>query len=194
MESSKRNLFKKVQLARIRLQESNIKRTGKCDKGYNYYELNNILPKINEICNELNIYTHFEIVDNYAVLSIIDIDDSGSIEHKTKFIMPSVDKLAINNLGYAHTFYKRKLYIDAFEIPENDVVAKTVNEATEKTDVELIKLKLLCEIIDEDIKNKILGAYKVKRLEELTNNQMILSINGLIKRLKEKINVKTKTS
>ena len=48
------NVFEKLNEARIRFQNANVKKSGKNSyAGYTYYELADILPEINKLANEL---------------------------------------------------------------------------------------------------------------------------------------------
>ena len=52
-EENKLNIYQKIQKARVELQNSKLKKSGKNDfSKYEYFELGDFLPNINKICDE----------------------------------------------------------------------------------------------------------------------------------------------
>jgi hypothetical protein len=142
---SKWNLDKKVTYARVLLQRSPLKKSGYNPYGkFNYFELGDFLPTINEIFWKLGLNSHFEIVpavvteqhgseigttetvteQSYARLTITNIDNLS--EHDT-YRMPVADAsvkgaIAIQSVGSLATYERRYLWLSAMEITENDIV------------------------------------------------------------------------
>jgi len=126
MEELKMNIYHKLQSARCRLQELNLKKSGNNKfAGYSYYELGDILPAINNINKELGLCTHITFNNEFATLSIIDAD---SIEYKDIVFTSPMSKANlkgahdIQNLGAVETYQRRYLYMSAYEIVEHDAV------------------------------------------------------------------------
>lgn len=118
------NIYKKMQLARVKLQEIGLKKSGKnAHLHYDYYELSDFIPAIQKICNEVGLFTHVIAAGEISQLTITNIDNT---EETLIFKMDSVEvKLnsgqTIQQIGAAQTYYRRYLYMTAFEICEPDV-------------------------------------------------------------------------
>ena len=123
-------IYEKLAEARIKLQNSGIKKTGKNDYAkYDYFELSEILPKCNEICEELKVCCIVSFTADTATLEFVN---SEKPEEKILFTSPmSEAKLKgcheVQNLGAVQTYIKRYLYQNCFEIAENDVLDSTMN-------------------------------------------------------------------
>lgn len=122
-------VFEKLVEARLRFQNANVKKSGNNKfAGYSYYELSDILPKINEIAKELK-FACVVSFGEYAKLEFIDIEKT---EDKITFTSPmSSAQLKgcheVQNLGAVETYIKRYLYQNCFEIVENDALDSTMN-------------------------------------------------------------------
>ena len=62
MEKEKQlNLYQKLQKVRVELQNSKLKKSGKNTfSKYEYFELGDFLPKVNELCEKYNLSTIFQ--------------------------------------------------------------------------------------------------------------------------------------
>ena len=71
------SIYEKLQLARIRLQEMNLRKSCKNKfAGFSYYELSDFMPVVNKLFNELKLYSMFSInSDQLAVLEIINAEN-----------------------------------------------------------------------------------------------------------------------
>ena len=78
MEKEKQlNLYQKLQKVRVELQNSKLKKSGKNTfSKYEYFELGDFLPKVNELCEKYNLSTIFQFTKEQADLIIIDVDDT----------------------------------------------------------------------------------------------------------------------
>lgn len=126
------NIYKKIQQARVDLQNKNLKKTGK-NQNISYYELSDFLPAINEINNKLGILTRFYIKKNIAYLQIIDGDDPEKI---ISFSSPTAEVelprgQAIQGLGAKITYMRRYLLMMAYEIVESDYVDRQKQDGEE---------------------------------------------------------------
>lgn len=128
-------VYAKLQKARIKLQQSAIKKSGHNKfAGYQYFELGDFLPTINEIFNELGLCSVISFDKELATLRIIDTDNGGSIT----FTSPMADANLkgchpIQNLGAVETYSRRYLYVTALEIVEHDALDATTGSDAPKS-------------------------------------------------------------
>lgn len=140
---------------RVELQNSKIKKSGKNKyAGFDYYELADFLPKLNELMLKYNINDRFSIEDDYARLELQKGEEINI--YKIPFIMfdtpltykknkageflkdkngdflqtPSMQD--IQYLGALNTYYKRYLYLNAFGITDGEVIDSMDNTDLEK--------------------------------------------------------------
>lgn len=132
---SEYQVYAKLQKARIKLQQSAIKKSGHNKfAGYQYFELGDFLPTINEIFNELGLCSVISFDKELATLRIIDTDNGGSIT----FTSPMADANLkgchpIQNLGAVETYSRRYLYVTALEIVEHDALDATTGSDAPKS-------------------------------------------------------------
>lgn len=203
-EVKPKNVYQKIQLVRHTLSKSDLKKTGKNKHlDYNYFELGDFLPKLNDLMNEHGLMSHFsmQVSDggNIAVLSIIDTDDS---ESQVQFSCPLREASMpnpIQSLGATITYLRRYLLMIAFEIAESDVVDATASNAKPNkpanrpvatksapkspimASLEQIKIiDKLAEDLAQD-KDVLMEKLKIKSWKELTATRA----SGVIKRLEE---------
>ncbi len=146
-ETTQKNIYQKLQDARVQLGNMSIKKSGEVKNKektftlYTYYELQDFLPAINKLGLDLGFSTYFKIttfegagVPELATLFIVDSDNPESkIEFSSRTAEVSIiNGGAIQNLGAKHTYMRRYLLIEAFEISENDSVE--VQEQKEAVD------------------------------------------------------------
>lgn len=124
------NVYEKLNLARLKFQSGNVKMSGRNDyAGYDYYDLADILPKINEICGELKCSCIVSFDSQIGKLEFIDCEKP---EDKIVFTSPMSEASlkgchAVQNLGAVETYIKRYLYQNCFEIVEHDSLDNTMN-------------------------------------------------------------------
>jgi hypothetical protein len=132
------NVFSKLQRARVMLQECELKKSGNNKfSGFTYFELGDFLPYVNEIFDELGLFSQFNLYDNeIAKLVIANVDNTDeTVEFSTPVASAEVFKkgsndlamLPIQILGSQHTYLKRYLYLNALEIVEGDVLDATLD-------------------------------------------------------------------
>lgn len=124
------NVFEKLNLARIQFQQANKKMSGWNDYSkYNYYELSDILPEVNMICNNIKAVCIVRYEKDMAFLDFVDCEKP---DDKITFTSPMSEANlkgchAVQNLGAVETYVKRYLYQACFEIVENDALDGTMN-------------------------------------------------------------------
>lgn len=121
------SIYKKLAEARVKLQETDIKKSGfNKFTNFKYFELADFLPTINKINLELGLCTKFDIdeVAKIATLEIFDMDKEDSSIIFTVPYVPSEIKGAIDiqKLGGSITYLRRYLFVIAYEITDRDVV------------------------------------------------------------------------
>lgn len=124
------SIYEKLIEARIKFQSANVKKSGNNKyAGYQYYELSDILPKINEIAKELKFVCCVSFETEKAELKVIDAEKpSDFIVFESPMSNAQLKGChAVQNLGAVQTYLKRYLYQNAFEIVESDVLDMTMN-------------------------------------------------------------------
>ena len=130
-----KNIYEKLQQARVKLQDLNLKKSGHNKfANFNYYELSDFLPQINKIFWEIKLFSKFDLLTEKATLTIIDTEKEGSQiifeSDKTEAILKGTT--SIQQLGATHTYLKRYLYLNALEIVENDFVDASIGKEAVK--------------------------------------------------------------
>ncbi len=150
-----KNLNESIIEIRCELQAKNLKKSGKNKfAGFDYFELSDFLPTLNELMKKYKINDVFTIKDGIASLTLI----LG--EEKQEYTMPFVifdtplafkkdkngnyvkDKNGdyiqvpsmqdIQYLGALNTYYKRYLYLNAFGITDGEIIDSMDNSDLEE--------------------------------------------------------------
>lgn len=145
-----KNVLKKIQAVKKALSELKISASGVNNhSNYTYYELSDFIPQLIKemekvgLCDVFNIKYILgadNIVREFGVLEVYDVET----EEKVEFLMPTVEVEAkvisnkIQALGAKNTYIKRYLYMNAFNIVENDQIDAPPIMASAKQ-VEVIK-------------------------------------------------------
>lgn len=119
------NVFEKLNKARVMFQEANVKKSGQNKyAGYTYFELNDILPICNKICNEIKAVCVLNFTELVATLQFIDCEKTDDVITFTSPMSEATLKGChkVQNLGAVETYIKRYLYQNCFEIAENDAL------------------------------------------------------------------------
>lgn len=129
--NSKTNIYKKLADAKLRLQTSQLQKTGwNPNLRFNYFELKDFLPTLNSILNDVGLVDCVSITKEEAVLTIYDTDDPGTqIVFKVPYAVDENKRSTVQNLGASITYLRRYLYTTAFNIVENDVIDAAIIEA-----------------------------------------------------------------
>lgn len=117
-------VYKKLQEARILLQNTKLNKSGKNKfAGYEYFELGDFLPQIQKICKDIGLCGVVSFDNSMAYLQINDTDDGTSIMFTSPMSSASLKGCHdVQNLGAVQTYLRRYLYTNAFEISEHDVL------------------------------------------------------------------------
>lgn len=125
------SVYKKLQEARIALQAVHLKKSGKNKfAGYEYFELSDFLPTIQEICLNKGLCGTIAYGKEIATLSIRDTEKP---DHVIEFTCPmSTAALKgcheVQNMGAVLTYIRRYLWVSAFEILEHDALDATMGK------------------------------------------------------------------
>ena len=168
-----RNLNESIIKIRVDLQKSKIKKSGKNKfAGFDYYELSDFLPKLNELMLEEGINDIFTIKDGIAKLILLKADEKQEYEIPFERFTTPVNKNGqasmqdIQYLGALNTYYKRYLYLNAFGITDGEVIDGMNNEELETTK-KAAKDELMAT---EEQKAKIKEIYTIDEIKEYLQN------------------------
>jgi hypothetical protein len=131
-----KTIYEKLAEIRVKLQESGLKQSGQNKfANFNYFELADILPKINEYCKEYKLATVFSATKETASLHLMD--GASEIVFSVPFALPDIKGANDSQkMGGAITYSRRYLFLIAFEIVENDLFDATLcqeyNNAAER--------------------------------------------------------------
>ncbi len=187
-EENKKNIYEKLQICRVELNDKKIKKSGKNTySGYEYFELKDFLPTVNQLFAKNKITSIFNLDNETAKLEIINTEN---IEDKIVFSIPVAEasikgSSPVQALGGQITYLRRYLYINALEIAESDIQNKEPAENIIKANEESIKLLADFEellIATETDREEVYKHFKVKDNTKMTNAQLKLAIEILKKK------------
>lgn len=190
---------------RVKLQNSKIKKSGKNKyAGFEYYELKDFLPKLNELMKEEKINDVFSIEQEVAALTLI----KG--EEKQKYTIPftlfdtplnkngSPSMQDIQYLGALNTYYKRYLYLNAFGITDGEIIDsmdnselkdnKKVVKTKEELKIQKSQIEIISRFYKEENLEKLLKNNNLKKLEDMSLVKASKICRELNKKLEEKEN------
>lgn len=198
-ETSTLTAIQKLQTAKVQLQNSGIKKSGRNEHAkYSYFDLSDIQPQINKIFLDLGLYDHFEITQQIvdgvvyetAKLDIYNLDQPSDV---ISFSSPTADHTMgspIQQLGARHTYMRRYLYLEALCIAETDVVESTTGLDTPTPAPANIKpateaqIKILTDFCTKNPERgtALLDYFKVTSLKELNIKQASDAIANITKK------------
>lgn len=126
-ETSEMNVVKKLQLARVLLQNTKLSKSGKNKfAGYEYFELSDFLPAIQNICEDVGLCGVFKCDQSMAYLIINNTEKDESIVFSAPMSTASLKGChEVQNLGAVISYLRRYLWVNAFEIVEHDALDAT---------------------------------------------------------------------
>ena len=155
MKEENKNLNESIISIRVKLQNAKLKKSGKNKfAGFDYFELADFLPKLNELMLEEGVNDRFYIRDDYATLELQKGEEINTYtmpfvlfetpltykkDKEGNFIknregdyiqVPSMQD--IQYLGALNTYYKRYLYLNAFGITDGEVIDSMNNNDLSK--------------------------------------------------------------
>lgn len=179
------NIYEKLLKARLMLQSTSIKKSGhNKNLGFKYMELDDFLPRVNEINDELKLLTMFSITSERATCTLINAEkpeEQLAFESHVAYAKLQGGAAPIQELGSQHTYMRRYLYLMVYEISENDTLDPTIGsdkpkkEKAEQQDESKVTAEQLIEmahkkgVSQEGIKN----SYKASTGKSVTDVKFI---------------------
>lgn len=132
------NIYEKMATIRVALQNKQLKKSGvNAFAKFNYYTLEDILPAVNQLLLDNKVFSIFNIENDVASLTFVNAE---KVEESVVFKSPIADadikgSTPVQCLGGVHTYLKRYLYLNAFEIVEGELLDALVgtDKVVEKT-------------------------------------------------------------
>jgi hypothetical protein len=197
------SVHKKLMEARLKLQATKLTKSGKNSfAGYQYFELGDFLPTVQDIFAELDLCGVVSFTADLASLTITDTEDGSSVVISSPMGSASLKGChEVQNIGAVETYQRRYLWVTAMEIVEHDALdavtgtdsgepAKKVVRAasiqnTEAPRPEFTKDRLLAM---ETATNSAVEAYEAGRIDaahdfvyNLKDNEEIAEVWGRLK-------------
>ena len=122
------SIYKKLQEARMQLQNTKLKKSGHNKfAGYNYFELGDFLPEIQNICSKIGLCGMVSFTQSDAYLTIHETEGDGFVTFTSPMSSAALKGCHdVQNLGAVQTYLRRYLWVNAFEIVEHDALEPTV--------------------------------------------------------------------
>lgn len=181
------NVYEKLQKCRIALQKMNIKKSGRNEfSKYDYFELQDFLPHINELFDEHKLFSQISFTNEFATLTIINSENPDeTIVFTSPMASASLKGMHdIQNGGAVQSYQRRYLYLNALEICENDTldatagkekaVQETINRANQN-----VSQNHRINISEEDLP---FGTEETKILSVKQLNMIKGKLNGLMQK------------
>lgn len=196
------NLNESIIKIRVELQNAKLKKSGKNKfAGFDYFELADFLPKLNELMLSEGLNDRFYIKDDLATLEIQKGDEINTYtmpfvmfetptnrrEDKTTGEVYEVKSMQdIQYLGALNTYYKRYLYLNAFGITDGEIIDSMNNEEIKSEPKATAKqIELLLKIYKDDNLSKLLELNKIKKIEDITMKKASELISKNVKKKEE---------
>jgi hypothetical protein len=118
------SVYKKLQDARILLQNTELKKSGHNKfANYKYFELGDFLPAIQKICDKVGLCGLVSFNHEMAFLQIVDTEDGSSAMFTSPMSSAALKGCHdVQNLGAVQTYLRRYLWVNCFEIVEHDAL------------------------------------------------------------------------
>ena len=185
---NKINIYQKIQAIKEELLEMNLKKSG-LNKfaNFSYYELSDFLPQIIKLCNKYNLFTQINFDKENGTLTIVNAENT---DETISYITPTEELELkgcnkIQALGGTQTYLRRYLYMNAFDITENDLFDNiagkntTSNKSTSpapqvdlKTKIEGFKKWLETNNVSQDLIQITLEKYNVNNIDQMNLEQL----------------------
>ena len=204
MEKENKNLNESIISIRVKLQNAKLKKSGKNKfAGFDYFELADFLPKLNELMLEEGVNDRFYIKDDYATLELqkgekintytmpfilfetpltYKKDKAGNfIKNKEGDYIQVPSMQDIQYLGALNTYYKRYLYLNAFGITDGEVIDSMNNNDLSKNSESDYRKELIkyCKENNIDM-NKVAKDYQLvgKKLSNDDYYDVLCDVKG----------------
>lgn len=124
------SVYQKLQEARIRLQNTELKKSGHNKfAGYQYFELGDFLPTIQTIFRDLKMCGIVSFTADLATLRIVDFEDGSEVTFTSPMGSAALKGChEVQNVGAVETYQRRYLWVTAMEIVEHDALDATTTK------------------------------------------------------------------
>jgi hypothetical protein len=145
------NVYQKLQAARIKLQSTELKKSGHNKfAGYQYFELGDFLPTIQKIFSEIGLCGTVSFLAETASLTIFNCDKP---EETVLFTSPMGSAALkgcheVQNIGAVETYQRRYLWVTAMEIVEHDALDATTAKEPPQAKAAVNKISKLAQYIE----------------------------------------------
>lgn len=172
--SETKSLNESIISIRVKLQNAKLKKSGfNKFAGFNYFELADFLPKLNELMLEEKVNDQFSIDDGKASLTLIKGLETQT--YTVPFVMfetPLNQKGAksmqdIQYLGALNTYYKRYLYLNAFGITDGDVI-DAMDNGSEEQKASPKQIEMLKKAYVGENMMKLLKSCNIEKIEDMS--------------------------
>ena len=149
------SVHSKLMNARIRLQNTELKKTGHNKfAGYYYFELGDFLPQVQEIFHQVGLCGYISFDTTIATLTIVDIEDNSQLTITSPMVEANLKGAhPIQNLGAVETYTRRYLWVSAMEIVEHDALDSSPPVREEKQAPVITPTQGAMDSIPEDEQN-----------------------------------------
>ena len=144
-------VHKKLMQARIKLQNTELKKTGENKfAGYKYFELGDFLPQTMQIFHDLQLCSVVSFDTDYARLCITDTEDGTTITITSPMAEANLKGAhPIQNLGAVLSYQRRYLWLAAMEVVEHDIIdASAGAEPPPKPVPKLVPKEVVKEVVN----------------------------------------------
>lgn len=127
MAEEKMNLIQKVMWIRQEFGSAKLKKSGHNQyAGFDYFELEDIVPKAMEICTKYNVLPLVSFNKDFAVMTIIDAESGEKLEITSPMAEAQLKGChPIQNMGATETYSRRYLWMAFLEVTEPDPSDRT---------------------------------------------------------------------
>lgn len=138
MKTEPKNIYMKIAEINHKLNCTSLKKSGFNKFGnFDYYELEDLLPTIEESCYENGLLMQFQFDNSKAVIRFINTDNpketySNSIPLQSRELpdLPKMNEFQV--YGSMMTYYKRYLLLNTFNISERSIIDNNAYEEMQK--------------------------------------------------------------
>lgn len=165
--SDAKGIYSKLQSVALELQNTKIKKSGKnAFAKFDYYELKDFLPKINELLASNGIWHKVDFVETEtgmrATLTFIDENNQVTVSHDIPKNMTMKGMNEMQVIGSIQTYARRYLYLSAFGITDGEVIdAQDKNQFVKEekkvdTKQEFIEVQLLLQKVEMSKRQQVI--------------------------------------
>ncbi len=192
IDTTKMNIFNKLQSVRVELSKMNLKRSALNKfSGFSYFELGDFISQVNDLCLKYGLFTYEDITIEFGRITAVNIDNPEEIFTLTIPLAEVEVKSMpiIQARGALLTYARRYLYMLLFEIAESDTLdaiigdndkkpAKTKKNAEPVENDKKTQMKQLCTSLSANGRNKevvdiLTNRAKVKNPNSITDEKII---------------------